>query len=136
VPTSAEFIGSSDVSIGHPGIVAGAFDSLGIAGVVDRAIPKTRQHHLTHGDIGRAVVLCLFMYSMTEFRLRRKLQETGETVTGQTKKQTENPTLKWLFFRFRRVRELRFRAGKAVTVLGTNVTPEFWKILRLLGRGM
>gem|GEM_PF-2709691 len=29
------------------------------------------------------MVLCLFIY--TEFRLRRKLQETGETVIGQTK---------------------------------------------------
>jgi transposase len=79
------------------------------------------------------MVLCLFIYAMTEFRLRRNLQETGETVTGQTKKQTQKPTLKWLFFRFRGVRELRFRAGKAVTVLVTNMTPEFWKILRLLG---
>ena len=71
---------------------------------------------------------------MTEFRLRRNLQETGETVTGQTKKQTQNPTLKWLFFRFRGVRELRFRAGEAVTVMVTNMTPELGKVLRLLGR--
>ncbi|WP_243668665.1 IS1634 family transposase [Methanoculleus chikugoensis] len=80
------------------------------------------------------MVLCLFIYAMTEFRLRRNLQENGgETVTGQTKKQTQNPTLKWLFFRFRGVRELRFQAGEAVTVLVTNMNPEFWKILRLLG---
>ncbi len=57
MPTSAEFIEGSDVSIGHLGIVAGAFDSLGIAEVVDRAIPKKRQHHLTHGDIVKAMVL-------------------------------------------------------------------------------
>jgi len=37
------------------------------------------------------MVLCLFVYAMTEFRLRRNLQETGETVTGQTKKQTHQP---------------------------------------------
>jgi transposase len=79
------------------------------------------------------MVLCLFVYAMTEFRLRRNLQENGETVTGQTKKQTRNPTLKWVFFRFRGVRELRFQAGEAVTVLVTNMNPEFWKILRLLG---
>jgi len=38
----------------------------------------------------------------------------------------------WVF-RFRGVRELRFQAGEAVTVLVTNMNPEFWKILRLLG---
>lgn len=79
------------------------------------------------------MVLCLFVYAMTEFRLRRNLQETGETVTDQTKKQTQRPTLKWVFFRFRGVRELRFRAEEAVTVIVTNMTQELWKILRLLG---
>ena len=74
------------------------------------------------------MVLCLFVYAMTEFRLRRILKETGETVTGQTKKQTQKPTLKWMFFRFRGVREPRFQAGETVTVLVTNMTPEFWKI--------
>ncbi|WP_243668667.1 IS1634 family transposase [Methanoculleus chikugoensis] len=57
MPTSADFIEGSNVSIGHLGIVAGAFDTLGIAEVVDRAIPKTRHHHLTHGDIVKAMVL-------------------------------------------------------------------------------
>lgn len=80
------------------------------------------------------MVLCLFVYAMTEFRRSRNLQETGETVTGQTKQQTQNPTLKWMFFRFRGVRELQFRAGEAVTVIVTNMTPELWKILRLLGK--
>ncbi|WP_301664842.1 hypothetical protein [Methanoculleus frigidifontis] len=41
MPTSAEFIEGSDVSIGHLGIFAGAFDTLGIAGVIDCAIPPT-----------------------------------------------------------------------------------------------
>ena len=79
------------------------------------------------------MVLCLFVYAMTELRLRRNLQETGETVAGQTKKQIQRPTLKWVFFRFRGVRELRFRAEEAVTVIVTNMTQELWKILRLLG---
>jgi transposase len=38
------------------------------------------------------MVLCLFIYAMTEFRLHRNLQETGETVTDQTKKRTQRPT--------------------------------------------
>ena len=57
MPTSADFIEGSNISIGHLGIVAGAFDTLGIAAVIDRAIPKTRQHYLTHGDTVKAMVL-------------------------------------------------------------------------------
>jgi len=57
VPSSAEFIEGSNVSIDHLGIVAGTYDSLQIAPVIDRAIPKTRPHHLTHGDIVKAMVL-------------------------------------------------------------------------------
>ena len=79
------------------------------------------------------MVLCLFVYAMTEFWLRRSLQETGETVTDQTKKQAQNPTLKWVLFRFRGIWELRFRDGES-TVMVTNMTPELGKILRLLGR--
>jgi transposase len=70
------------------------------------------------------MVLCLFVYAMTELRLRRNLQETGETVAGQMKKQIQRPTLKWVFFRFRGVRELRFWAEEAVTMMVTNMTPE------------
>jgi len=34
VPTSADFIEGSNISIGHLGIVASAFDTPGIAGVI------------------------------------------------------------------------------------------------------
>lgn len=85
--------------------------------------------------LAMVMVLCLFIYSMTEFRLRRKLQETGETVTNQTKKQTQRPTLKWTFFLFRGVRELKFASNGSISTIVTNMTPELWKILRVLGWG-
>jgi len=46
------------------------------------------------------MILCLFIYSMTEFRLRMELGLAGETVTSQTKKQKKKPTMKWTFFLF------------------------------------
>jgi transposase len=76
------------------------------------------------------MVLCQFVYAKTEFRFHRDLQETSETVTGQTKKQTQNPALKWVFFRA--VRELQFREEEAVMVMVTTVIPELRKIFRLL----
>jgi transposase len=85
--------------------------------------------------LAMVMVLCLFVYSITEFQLRKKLEEAGETITGQTKKQTQKLTLKWTFFLFRRVRELRFQEGEEMKVVVTNMTPELWKILKLMGRG-
>jgi len=57
VSITAEFIEGSNVSIGHLGIVADAFDILGVAGAIGRVIPKMRQHHLTHGDTVKAMML-------------------------------------------------------------------------------
>jgi transposase len=79
------------------------------------------------------MVLCLFIYSMTEFRLRRELARSGETVTSQTKKQTNRPTLKWVFFKFRRVREFSVVVGDRRMTKIANMTDELRKILQLLG---
>ena len=79
------------------------------------------------------MVLCLFIYSMTEFRLRRELELSGEMVTSQTKKQTQRPTMKWIFFRFRRVREFSFVEGRKRIKRITNLNDELKKILWLLG---
>jgi transposase len=79
------------------------------------------------------MVLCLFIYSMVEFRLRRELERSGETVISQTKKQTQRPTLKWVFFLFRMVREYTvIEEGISVTKIA-NLTNDLRKILALLG---
>jgi transposase len=80
------------------------------------------------------MVLCLFIYSITEFRLRRELKRSGETVTSQTKKQTQRPTMKWTFFLFRRVREFVVVEDRRRMKRVTNLNEELWKILGLLGR--
>ena len=43
--------------IDHFGIVAGIFDQLGIAEVVDDKIPKLRHHKLTHSDVIKAMII-------------------------------------------------------------------------------
>jgi len=85
--------------------------------------------------LAMVMVLCLFIYSMTEFRLRRELERTGETVTRRAKRQTRRPTLKWTFFLFRRVREVVIvvEDGRRLKRV-TNMNEELWKILRFLGR--
>lgn len=78
------------------------------------------------------MVLCLFIYSMTEFQLRQELEKSGKTVTGQTKKQTRRPTLKWIFFRFRRVREYTVVVDGKRMKRVIKLDPELKLILSLL----
>lgn len=79
------------------------------------------------------MVLCLFIYSMVEFRLRRELQKSGETVMSQTDKLTQKPTLKWVFFLFRRVREFTVVVNGNKIAGISNLTDDLQKILALLG---
>ena len=50
------------------------------------------------------MVLCLMIYSYTEWLLRKRLEDEKETVLNQKKKPTSKPTLKWIFFKFREIR--------------------------------
>jgi len=47
----------STTSIDHLGLVAGIFDKLGIAEVIDRAMPKTRKHKISHSVVLKALIL-------------------------------------------------------------------------------
>jgi transposase len=79
------------------------------------------------------MVLCLFIYSMTEFRLRRELERSKQTVISQTKKQIQRPTLKWVFFLFRMVREYSVVLEGNRVIRISNLTNDLRKILVLLG---
>ena len=57
MPLVDGFDDTSIHSIGHLGIVAGAYDSLHIADVIDAALPKTRHHHLSHAQVLKAMIL-------------------------------------------------------------------------------
>ena len=57
MPLIDGFDDESILSVSHLGIVAGAYDSLGIANVIDTAIPKTRNHNLTHSQAIIAMAL-------------------------------------------------------------------------------
>ena len=79
------------------------------------------------------MVLCLFIYSMVEFRLRRDLKKSGETVMSQMDKPTQKPTLKWVFFQFRRVREYAIVKEENRHVEIANLSGDLRRILGLLG---
>jgi transposase len=55
MPIIEGFDEDSILSVNHLGIVAGAFDALGIAKIIERAIPKTRHHNLDHSQVVKAM---------------------------------------------------------------------------------
>ena len=79
------------------------------------------------------MVLSLLVYSIAEWMLRTRLQETGETVLNQLKKPTQRPTMKWIFFKFRGVDEAEVHLDHRIFKQVINMKEELHKILRLLG---
>jgi len=57
MPLVDGFDDTSIRSISHLGIVAGAYDSLHIADVIDAALPKSRHHYLSHAQVLKAMLL-------------------------------------------------------------------------------
>lgn len=79
------------------------------------------------------MVLCLLIYSVLEWKLRRRLREEKKTVRNQVKKQIQNPTMKWVFFMFLNIAVIQLMIeGKRHTAI-TNMTDELEQIVRLPG---
>ena len=79
------------------------------------------------------MVLCLFLYSIAQWKLRSRLKETNKFVRNQVKKTTQSPTMKWVFFLFRRITELAIPLDGTVVKSVANMTDELWEILSLMG---
>jgi transposase len=80
------------------------------------------------------MVLTLMIYSVAEWKLREKLKETGETVPNQVKKQTQNPTLKWIFVLMRGITEVKIEVDSQVIIKIANLSEVKEKIIRLMGK--
>jgi len=52
------------------------------------------------------MVLCLMVYSITEWQFKNILREKNVTIQDQFDKPTQKPRAKWLYFLFRRVRQI------------------------------
>jgi transposase len=84
-------------------------------------------------SLSMIMVLCLFLYSFAQWRLRSRLVETGTYVRNQVKKQVQNPTMKWIFFLFRNITEVKVTMGDQSETTVSNMRDELWKILELMG---
>jgi len=80
------------------------------------------------------MVLCLFLYSIAQWKLRGGLKETNKFVQNQVKKPSQNPTMRWVFFLFRRITELTISVDGTVEKRVANMDDELWDILSLMGK--
>ncbi len=79
------------------------------------------------------MVLCLFVYAITEWYLRSRLKETGKMVKNQLKKPIQNPTMKWIFTLFMRPAEVTVSLHSQIQRFIVNLDEEVTEILELMG---
>jgi len=72
----------------------------------------------------------LLVYSLTEWMVRAALKANDFTVRDQNKKQTHKPTVKWIFFIFRRVYEIQMSEDEKPIRKILNYTDELRKIAK------
>jgi len=80
------------------------------------------------------MVLTLMIYSVAEWKLREKLKETGEKIPDQLKKQTQKPTLEWVFMLMREITEVKIEVDSKVIIEIANMNEVKHKIIRLMGK--
>lgn len=79
------------------------------------------------------MVLCLLVYSIVEWQFRNTLKERKITIRNQVGKPTDNPRAKWVFFLFRRVRQITLVVDKTRVNKLMNINDEIRGIAQLLG---
>jgi transposase len=79
------------------------------------------------------MVLCLLIYSVAEWWFRKILKEQNATVMNPRKMPTSKPSMKRVFFLFRRVRQVLERIDEGVHCHVLNVNDEINQILRMFG---
>jgi len=79
------------------------------------------------------MVLCLMVYTVAEWFVRKLLKENSATVNNKKNKPTDRPTMETVFFRFRRVRQILEITENGAVCRLLNVRPDLLSLLHLLG---
>jgi transposase len=82
------------------------------------------------------MTLCLLVYNVAQYKLRKKLIELDETLPNQKKKPIQNPTLRWIFQIMEGIIMVSIHSSELDNINAThitNMTETRNKIVRLLG---
>ncbi len=79
------------------------------------------------------MVITLLVYSALEYRLRNALEENKKTVKNQVKKETNKPTMTWVFEFFRGIHLLSISSENKEKMVVLNITEQHKIVLDSLG---
>jgi transposase len=79
------------------------------------------------------MALCLMVYNIGEFELRKQLAEGNTTLPNQLNKEIKNPTLRWIFQLLDGITLVIMTKGGEEVTMVANLTPLREKIIRLFG---
>lgn len=82
------------------------------------------------------MVLSLLIYSIAQRRLRKKLDELGQTLPNQIQKEVKNPTMRWIFQIFHDINYVTITINGVTTEVIQGVDQLHQKILNLLGHNV
>lgn len=83
--------------------------------------------------LSMVMCLCLLVYSMTQRKLRKVIEEQNETVIDQLGKPTKRPTMRWIYQLFQGIHVVYMRIENVIKTQVTNIKDYHKHILNLLG---
>ena len=79
------------------------------------------------------MTLCLMIYGVSEYELRESLIKANQTVPSQTKKEIQNPSMRWIYFLFRSINELHIDIEGHTKKIVVNLSHLLKRIVRHFG---
>jgi transposase len=79
------------------------------------------------------MTLCLMVYALAQYKLRQALEAKRDTVETQTKKQTNKPTLKWIFNLFQGIQIVSIKINGKTQEIVSNINETRRKIIEYFG---
>lgn len=82
------------------------------------------------------MTLCLLVYNIAQYKIRKKLEENNATIPNQLNKPVKNPTMRWIFQLMEGINIVRFLKKKSCKICReviTNLDDLRKKIIQLFG---
>lgn len=79
------------------------------------------------------MTLCLMVYAIAQFELRSSLATAQDTIPSQTKKETANPSMQWVYRLFHGIQVINLRIEEVTQEIVINLKAVHKKIIRYFG---
>ena len=76
------------------------------------------------------MVICLLVYNLSQYTVRKALLEREETIPNQLKKPIKNPSMKWVFYFFHNIQRVYLDSGQSFVI---NLRKEALQIINYFG---